>query len=58
MRSKSAEIKADIQSGKNINVVEEFMLKLPGKNSHQYHMIDGEVRSIMCLFMGLLYDTR
>ena len=43
MRSMSSLLKTDISNKKNIKIVEEFILKLPAKNSHQYHLTTGEV---------------
>lgn len=46
MRSTSSSLKADLQAGslKVQTIVEQFKLKLPGRNSHQHHAIEGEVR--------------
>jgi hypothetical protein len=47
MRSMSSLLKADLQNGKVQTIVEQFALKLPGRNSHQYHAIEGEVRLLI-----------
>ena len=46
MRSMASSLKANIQDGKVETIVEQFALKLPGINSHQYHAVEGEVRLI------------
>ena len=47
MRSMSLSLKTDLQSRTNLKIVEEFVLKLPGKNSHQFHLIKGEVQYVI-----------
>ncbi len=43
MRSMASSLKANTQDGKVNTVVEQFALKLPARNSHQYHTTEGEV---------------
>ena len=45
MRAMTSSLKANIQDKKVKTIVEQFALKLPGQNSHQYHVIEGEVGS-------------
>ena len=49
----SSSLRADIGSEKNLKIVEEFVLKLPANNTHQYHVIEGEVLFICVLFISL-----
>ena len=39
----ASSLKANIQDGKVNTIVEQFALKLPARNSHQYHATEGEV---------------
>ena len=45
MRSMSSSLKVDLQVGnlKVQTIVEQFKLKLPARNIHQHHAIEGEV---------------
>jgi len=43
MRSMSSSLKAELQGGKVQTIVEQYALKLPDRNSHQYHATEGEV---------------
>ena len=43
MRLMSFLLRTDIKSKKDVNIVEEFVLKLPASNTHLYHVTEGEV---------------
>lgn len=43
MRDAALSLKADVQAGKQLLVVNQFILKLPDVNSHRYHATEGEV---------------
>ena len=43
MRDAALLLKADVQAGKQLLIVDQFVLKLPDVNSHRYHVTEGEV---------------
>ena len=43
MREAATLLRADVQAGKKLVVVNQFVLKLPDVNSHKFHVTEGEV---------------
>ena len=43
MRTAAALLKEDLKAGKELVVVDEFQIKFPEVNSHQFHTTEGEV---------------
>ena len=43
MREAAALLKADLQAGKKLAIVNQFAIKLPDVNSHKFHTTEGEV---------------
>ena len=43
MRTAAALLKEDLKAGKEPVVVDEFQIKFPEVNSHQFHTTEGEV---------------
>jgi hypothetical protein len=43
MRQAARSVKADVQAGKQLVVVNQFVVKLPDVNSHKFHITEGEV---------------
>ena len=50
MQENTAMLKAALESRKEVQLVDEFHLKLPDVSSHRYHVTtDGEVRCIVLI---------
>ena len=45
MRDAALLLKADVQAGKQLLIVDQFVLKLPDVDSHRYHVTEGEVEN-------------
>jgi hypothetical protein len=46
MREAAISFKSDLQSGKELDIVDTFVLKLPDVSSHKFHITEGEVHTI------------
>ena len=54
MRAAAARLKGDLQQGKNIEIFQVFVLKLPDATAHQFHVSEGEVKFKYLLFYSNL----
>jgi hypothetical protein len=43
MREVASLLKTDLQEEKKLEVIDQFLLKLPGVESHEFHTTQGEV---------------
>ena len=43
MREAARSLKADVEVGKQLVLLDQFVIKLPDVNSHKFHVTKGEV---------------
>ena len=49
MREAARSLKADVEVGKQLVLLDQFVIKLPDVNSHKFHVTKGEVDVILNL---------
>ena len=53
MREAAASFKSDLKSGKKLEILDVFVLKLPDADSHRFHLTEGEVHWRLLLAVKL-----